>query len=298
MTFDEGRALFPVLEHVAYLNAGTFGPLARPTGEAIADQLRRDLEHGRSGKPYIEQMQAARAKLRGLFAALVGAVPERVALTYSTTDACNIVLAGLGLEPGEEIVTTDAEHFGLAGPVFTSGATVRVVQAQELGPEELLEAIVAEVTPRTRLLAVSHVLWTTGITLDVRALRERTGVPVLVDGAQSAGAIPVDVGELDYYTVSGQKWLCGPGLRPARFTSPTSSRYASRGRVTSRSSRSSRAAGTSPARGRSDSTPVGCRSRHSWDLPPRSASRRSGSSRGSARWPPSVVRHWRVACLS
>ena len=70
MTFDEGRALFPVLEHVAYLNAGTFGPLARPTGEAIADQLRRDLEHGRSGKPYIEQMQAARAKLRGLFAAL------------------------------------------------------------------------------------------------------------------------------------------------------------------------------------------------------------------------------------
>ena len=217
MTFDEGRALFPVLEHVAYLNAGTFGPLARPTGEAIADQLRRDLEHGRSGKPYIDHMQAARAKLRGLFAALVGAVPERVALTYSTTDACNIVLAGLGLEPGEEIVTTDAEHFGLAGPVFTSGATVRVVQAQELGPEELLEAIVAEVTPRTRLLAVSHVLWTTGITLDVRALRERTGVPVLVDGAQSAGAITVDVGELDYYTVSGQKWLCGPDTTGALY---------------------------------------------------------------------------------
>jgi L-cysteine/cystine lyase len=217
MTFDEGRALFPVLEHTAYLNAGTFGPLARPTGEAIADQLRRDLQHGRSGKPYIEQMQAARATLRGLFAALVGAAPERVTLTYSTTDACNIVLAGLGLQPGDEIVTTDAEHFGLAGPVFTSGATVRVARVDGLGPEELLEAVVAEVTPRTRLLAVSHVLWTTGITLDVRALRERTGVPVLVDGAQSAGAIPVDVGGLDYYTVSGQKWLCGPDTTGALY---------------------------------------------------------------------------------
>ena len=127
------------------------------------------------------------------------------------------MLAGLGLQPGDEIVTTDAEHFGLAGPVFTSGATVRVVQAHELGPEELLEAIVAEVTPRTRLLAVSHVLWTTGITLDVRALRERTGVPVLVDGAQSAGAIRVDVSELDYYTVSGQKWLCGPDTTGALY---------------------------------------------------------------------------------
>jgi L-cysteine/cystine lyase len=217
MTFDEGRALFPVLEHIAYLNAGTFGPLARPTREAIAGQLRRDLEHGRSGKPYIEQMQAARATLRGLFAALVGAAPERGALTYSTTDGCNIVLAGLGLQPGDEIVTTDAEHFGLAGPVFTSGATVRVARVDGLGPEELLDAIVAKVTPRTRLLAVSHVLWTTGITLDVWALRERTGVPVLVDGAQSAGAIPVDVGGLDYYTVSGQKWLCGPDTTGALY---------------------------------------------------------------------------------
>ena len=217
MTFDEGRALFPVLERVAYLNAGTFGPLARPTAEAIADQLRRDLEHGRSGKPTYEHMQAERAALRGLIATLLGAAPEHIALTYSTTDGCNIVLSGLDLRPGDEIVTTDAEHFGLAGPVFASGATVRVAHVQDKSPEEVLEAIVGEVTPRTRLLAVSHVLWTTGIVLDVHALRTRTGVPVLVDGAQSAGAIPVDVGGLDYYTVSGQKWLCGPDTTGALY---------------------------------------------------------------------------------
>jgi L-cysteine/cystine lyase len=72
------------------------------------------------------------------------------------------------------------------------------------------ERIVAAVTPRTRLLALSHVLWTTGQVLPVRELRERTGLPILVDGAQSIGAIPVDLAGLDYYTISGQKWLCGP----------------------------------------------------------------------------------------
>ena len=210
MTFEEARALFPVLDRLAYLNAGTFGPLARPTSDAVAEQLRRDLERGRSGRAYIDDAVAARSRVRDLVADLVGATSEHVSLTASTTDGCNIVLSGLGLEPKDEIVTTDSEHFGLAGPVFASGATVRVARVQQLGPDEALEAIVAEVTPRTRLLAVSHVLWTTGIVLDVHALKERTGLPIVVDGAQSVGAIPVEVGALDYYTVSGQKWLCGP----------------------------------------------------------------------------------------
>jgi L-cysteine/cystine lyase len=217
MTFEEARALFPVLERVAYLNAGTFGPLARATADAVAEQLRRDVEDGRGGKPYIDDMQAARAAVRALIAGLLATTPEHVSLTSSTSDGCNIVLSGLGLRPEEEIVTTDAEHFGLAGAVFASGATVRVARVQELGPEEALEAISAEITPRTRLLAVSHVLWTTGVTLDVHALKERTGLPTLVDGAQSAGAIPVDVGSLDFYTVSGQKWLCGPDSTGALY---------------------------------------------------------------------------------
>src|SRR5436309_7446988 len=150
-------------------------------------------------------------------AGLIGAARERISLTTSTTDGCNIVLAALGLRPEDEIVTTDAEHFGLAGPVFATGATVRVARVRDLAAEEVLEAIAAEVTPRTRLLAVSHVLWTTGVRLDVHALKERTGLPILVDGAQSVGAIPVDVGALDYYTVSGQKWLCGPDSTGALY---------------------------------------------------------------------------------
>ena len=203
MTPAEARALFPVLEHVAYLNAGTFGPLARPTFEAIEHQLRADTEHGRIGKEYFERMLELRTELRAELGSLVGVAPEHVSLTGSTTDGCNIVLAGLELGPEDEIVITSEEHFGLTGPVHASGA--RVVVA---APEP--DAILAAVTSRTRLLAVSQVLWTSGRVLPVRELRERAGVSILVDGAQSVGAIPVDAAGLDFLTISGQKWLCGP----------------------------------------------------------------------------------------
>jgi L-cysteine/cystine lyase len=66
------------------------------------------------------------------------------------------------------------------------------------------------ITPRTRLIATSHVVWTTGRRFDLHRVKRESGLPLLVDGAQSAGAIPVEVGELDFYTVSAQKWLCAP----------------------------------------------------------------------------------------
>jgi len=127
--------------------------------------------------------------------------PGLVALIDSTTRGCQIVVAGLGLRPEDEIVTTDQEHFGLTGPLHASGARVVVVDADE-------EAILAAVTSRTKLIATSHVLWTTGRRLDPTRLAG--GPPLLVDGAQSAGAIRVDVAGADFYTVSAQKWLCAP----------------------------------------------------------------------------------------
>jgi L-cysteine/cystine lyase len=203
VTPDEARGLFPVLERLAYLNAGTFGPLATPTVDAARAELERDLEHGRAGKPYFERLLALRKEARAVLAALVGADPEQVALTGSTTDGCNIVVAGLGLTAADEVVTTTEEHFGLLGPLDASGATVVAVEPDP-------DAILAAVTPRTKLLALSQVLWTTGRELPVRELRERSGVPVLVDGAQSVGAIPVEFEGMDFLTISGQKWLCGP----------------------------------------------------------------------------------------
>jgi L-cysteine/cystine lyase len=203
VTPAEARGLFPVLERLAYLNAGTFGPLATPTADAVRAELGRDLEHGRAGKPYFERLLALRKDARAALGGLVGAEPEQVALTSSTTDGCNIVVAGLGLTTADEVVTTTEEHFGLLGPLHASGARVVAVDPDP-------DAILAAVTPRTKLLALSQVLWTTGRALPVHELRERSGLPVLVDGAQSVGAVPVRFEGMDFLTISGQKWLCGP----------------------------------------------------------------------------------------
>jgi len=113
LTVDEARAQFPVLERYAYLNAGTNGPLPRAAIEAMAELNRRDLELGRGGKAYFEQILALRERAREALAGVLEVAPESVALVSSTTNACNVVLAGLGLTAEDEIVTTDVEHFGL-----------------------------------------------------------------------------------------------------------------------------------------------------------------------------------------
>jgi L-cysteine/cystine lyase len=203
MTFDEARAQFPVLERSAYLNAGTNGPLARATIDALVEQAQRDLADGRSSKAYFERMLEMREEARRGFAAVLNVGVEHVALVDSTTRGCATVLAGFGLSGEDEVITTDQEHFGLTGPLYATGARVVIVDADE-------DAILQAITPRTRLLATSQVLWTTGRRLDLHRLKRESGLAVLVDGAQSAGAIEVDVGELDFYTVSAQKWLCAP----------------------------------------------------------------------------------------
>lgn len=210
MNFDEARAQFPVLDRIAYLNAGSMGPLAQVTVEAMAAREQADLERGRGGRPYIDEMLALRRRVRTGLAGTIGVAAENVALTSSTTEGCNIVLAGLRLGAEDEVVTTDTEHFGLLGPLQASGARIRVARIRAVPAEQARETILAEVGPRTRLLALSHVSFLTGNLLPLEELQDRTGLPMLVDGAQAAGAIAVDASRYDFYTVSAQKWLCGP----------------------------------------------------------------------------------------
>jgi L-cysteine/cystine lyase len=210
VTFEEARAQFPVLERCAYLNAGSNGPLPRAAVEAARARLERDLAEGRSGLAWVEEIRAMRERVRAGIATVLGTSADCVALTDSTTRGCQIVVTGLALSAGDEIVTTDQEHFGLIGPLHASGARVIVTEANE-------EALLAAVTPRTRLMAVSHVLWTTGRRLDLARLRQPDGPLLLVDGAQSAGAIPVELAGADYYTVSAQKWLCSVDQSGALF---------------------------------------------------------------------------------
>ncbi|MFN2468885.1 MAG: aminotransferase class V-fold PLP-dependent enzyme [Gaiellaceae bacterium] len=217
MTFEEARAAFPVLERLAYLNAGSMGPLARATVDVMATRLRADLDDGRGGKAYIEEMLALRQRVRAALAAAISVDPDGIALMTSTTDACNAVLAGLELGPDDEVVTTDVEHFGLIGPLHASGARIRVAPVGTASGRDAAQAILDRVTAATRLIAVSHVAWTSGNSLSPALLKAETGLPVLVDGAQSVGAVEVDAAAFDFYTVSGQKWLCGPDTTGALY---------------------------------------------------------------------------------
>jgi L-cysteine/cystine lyase len=203
------------------LNAGTVGPLPRRTGEAVARWARRLVEEGRSSKALFDELLALRDALRGELGRVLNAPAGSIALTTATTEGCNIVLTGLGIGLGDEVVTTDSEHPGLFGGLVASGATLRIAEIRRRPAGDALAALESQLTERTRLVALSHVSWLTGAVLPIRELAGR-GYPVLVDGAQAAGAIPVDVQELgcDFYTVSAQKWLLGPEATGALFVHP------------------------------------------------------------------------------
>jgi L-cysteine/cystine lyase len=192
-----------VLDRVAYLNAGTSGPVPRRGVEAAQAMLRVQLEHGRGDNAFFEPLITSMVLLAGRVAHWLGCDPEEVALKASTTDGVNTVLSGLELGPGDEVLTSDEEHPGLLAPLAIArarcGFDLRVAPFAELP---------GAVSERTKLVATSHVSWATGQVLDAQAI----DAPLLLDGAQGLGAVPVDVRALgcDYYAASGQKWLCGP----------------------------------------------------------------------------------------
>ncbi len=181
----------------------------------------RVLVEGRSSLGLWEESKELRSDLRQALANVIGADAASLALTTSTTEGCDLVLSGLQLGPDDEVVTTDQEHPGLLGALQVSPAQVRVARLQDRPASEALAAIEAELSDRTRLVALSHVAWTTGAVLPVAELAGRE-FRLLVDGAQSAGAIPVDVRSLgcDFFTVSGQKWLLGPDTTGALYVRP------------------------------------------------------------------------------
>ncbi|HEY2282394.1 MAG TPA: aminotransferase class V-fold PLP-dependent enzyme [Solirubrobacteraceae bacterium] len=205
MARNDLRDEFPVLSRLAYLNAGTDGPLPESAVRAAAEELAREAGEGRA-MAHFERRTELGGELRGAYAAALGCDPQEVALTTCTSEGIAQVIGGLDLDSGDEILTSDEEHPGLLGALAGArdvrGVTVRMVP---------LPNIADAVDPRkTRLVACSHVGWMSGRLAPVALSRLR--VPVLLDGAQGVGAIPVDVRALgcDAYAGAGQKWMCGP----------------------------------------------------------------------------------------
>lgn len=208
MTTGSLTEAFPVLRDTAYLNAGTCGPVAAASTEAITSTFTRFAETGR-GMAYYQLLEELLGSAREAWSRLLVAPAEEIALTAGTTDGIARALALVPWREGDEVVITDEEHPGVTGPagalVRRHGVSVRTAPFDD---------VASAVTSRTRLVLVSHVGWLSGRLIDVAAIAA-AGAPIVLDGAQSAAAIPVDLSELREqgvvaYAGPGQKWACGP----------------------------------------------------------------------------------------
>ncbi|HEX5308206.1 MAG TPA: aminotransferase class V-fold PLP-dependent enzyme [Solirubrobacteraceae bacterium] len=214
MTSAELRSRFPVFERTAYLNAGTDGPLAAAAAGAGAEELLGEAERGRMREHFERRTELATA-LRARYARVLRCEQSDVALTTCTSEGLSIVIDGLGLREGDEILTSDEEHPGLLGALAAArelcGASVRMAP---------LAQIDAHVAPATRLVACSHVGWMSGV-LAPSGLAD-VAVPVVLDGAQGVGAVDVDVRALGCaaYAGAGQKWMCGPDGTGMLYVTP------------------------------------------------------------------------------
>ena len=209
------RQQLPALKDVVYMNSGTEGIMAESVKEKFFATLGRFESYGHWGRVELnDQMAICRARV----ATMINAEPDEVTITRNGTDGVSIVLGSFPLQTGDEIVIGSEEHPAIVYPAF-SLQTVRGIVVKRFrfdhDPAQTLTNFKAQLSSRTKLVAFSHVSCETGTRNPAKQIIDAShaaGVPVLLDGAQTFGAIPVDFKALncDYFTGSAHKWLCGP----------------------------------------------------------------------------------------
>ena len=210
---------FPLEDWLIYLNAANVCPASRPVMDRHVEYL-RDFHANPSFQnrdKYVEMRESLRAKA----ARLLRAAPDEIAVTRNTSEGSNIIVKGIDLKAGDEVIITDHNHpsNGDSWKVrakrdgFVVKSLPTPVPARSA--EELLSGIERAITPRTRVITVTHVTSTTGVLYPAReiaALARRRGIWMHLDGAQTFGCLDVDLKSIGCasYSTSAHKWLMGP----------------------------------------------------------------------------------------
>ncbi len=204
---------------VTFLNHGSFGASPAPVLEAQA-RLRARLE--REPVRFLDrELQDWLDEARAELGAFVGARGDDLAFVPNATFGVNTVLNSLALDPGDELLTTDHAYNACKNAMLALAARMRCrvvvapVPFPVAGDDEIVDAVLARVTNRTRFLLLDHVTSPTALVLPVEKIMHAlagTPVEVMIDGAHAPGMLPLDVEALGaaYYTGNAHKWLCAP----------------------------------------------------------------------------------------
>jgi selenocysteine lyase/cysteine desulfurase len=211
--WEHVRAQFLIPPDRLYLNNGTLGPSPRVVVDAVMEHTRRVAATYPPGVRWDD--------LKAAMAAYLGGDAEGYVFPRNTTEAMNFVAHGLELGPDDVVLTTDHEHIGGLEPwkLVTTRLGARLEVASLPVPaasgEDLLEAVWSRVTPRTRVVSVSHVTFTNGTVFPVSRLARRcseAGIVLALDGAHPPGMMELDLSRLggDFYASSPHKWMLAP----------------------------------------------------------------------------------------
>lgn len=212
------RSQFNLVDGLTYMNNGTLGPVPKVVMDENDRMFREIAADPRNGsrRPELDEN-------RKLLAAFVGADPEEIAHTRSTTEGMNIFAMGVDWKEGDEILMCRHEHNGGIEAYLTlerrRGIKINWldVPSPPAGIDEIVGLYERAITPSTRCIMVSHITYPTGLVMPVAELAElahRRGLLISVDGAHPLGMLDLDIRALgcDHYAASGQKWLmCGTG---------------------------------------------------------------------------------------
>ncbi|MCF7689480.1 MAG: aminotransferase class V-fold PLP-dependent enzyme [Cephaloticoccus sp.] len=195
-----------------YMNTGGLGPAATPVLKFYTDTIWEHQRHGEHGHDTFH-------KARQVVADFFTAESSEICFTRNATEGNSIIAGGLDLREGDEVIFEDHAHPGGSGPWFLQqnrrGVVVKLFTPDPESVEGNLARIRELITPRTRVIQISHVTAPTGIVLpaaEIAELAQEHGIWFHIDGAQSAGMFPFKVIELgcDSYATSGHKWMGAP----------------------------------------------------------------------------------------
>lgn len=215
------REQMPVTREWAYMNSGWSGPLSHPVVEAMQKRLDLEYQLGPTTRAVMDDRMVLGNEFRALTARMLGADEDEIAIMGNTTEGVNVAMNGLRYAKGDVVVTSNTEHSSGLVPAYylreRFGADLRIVSLEvNDSPGAIIEAYASALGGgHARLVVISEVSYSTGQLLPLKEIVDaahRAGAEVLVDGAQTAGHIPIDVhaSGVDYYAIPSHKWLCGP----------------------------------------------------------------------------------------